>query len=74
MYDAEQDDTAAFERRLDAVCKEIGDRGKLMVPEAVPLRDSGCAPAVGAARGSHPGILGLQARSCQRGVRWQLLA
>ena len=52
MYDAEQDDTAAFEGRLDAVCKEIGDRGKLMVPEAVPLREP--TPAPGATEAEAP--------------------
>lgn len=38
MWDAEQDDDAAFERRLDSVVREIGERGKLMtaVAEAVP--------------------------------------
>ena len=38
FWDAESDDDAAFERRLDGVVREIGDRGQLiaMVPEAVP--------------------------------------
>ena len=36
MWDAHEDSDEAFERRIDAVCREIGDRGKLMVPEAVP--------------------------------------
>jgi hypothetical protein len=37
MWDAEQDDDTAFERRLDSVVREIGDRGKLLtVSEAVP--------------------------------------
>lgn len=31
MWDAEHDSEAAFERRLDAVCREIGDRGKPMM-------------------------------------------
>ena len=40
MWDAEQDDDAAFEQRLDAVVREIGDRGKLLAPEAVtPVRE-----------------------------------
>eukprot|EP01043_Picozoa_sp_COSAG02_P000790 COSAG02_NODE_16_length_56207_cov_9.816122_7_plen_285_part_00 len=38
MFDADADDDAAFERRIDAVVREIGDRGKVMttVSEAVP--------------------------------------
>jgi hypothetical protein len=36
MWDAEKDDDAAFERRLDTVVREIGERGKLLAPEAVP--------------------------------------
>eukprot|EP01043_Picozoa_sp_COSAG02_P069994 COSAG02_NODE_12222_length_1577_cov_1.075051_1_plen_53_part_10 len=37
MWDAEKDDDAAFERRVDSVVREIGERGKLvMVSEAVP--------------------------------------
>jgi hypothetical protein len=36
FWGADQDDDAAFEHRLDSVVHEIGDRGKLMLPEAVP--------------------------------------
>jgi hypothetical protein len=36
FWDADQDDDAAFERRLDSVIREIGDRGKLVLPEAIP--------------------------------------
>lgn len=36
MWDAEKDSDAAFDRRLSAVVREIGDRGKPMVAEAVP--------------------------------------
>jgi hypothetical protein len=36
MWDANQDDAGAFERRLDAICSEIGARGMRNVPEAVP--------------------------------------
>jgi hypothetical protein len=36
MWDAEQDDDAAFNNRLDSVVREIGDRGKVLVAEAVP--------------------------------------
>ena len=36
MWDAEKDDDDAFERRVDSVVREIGDRGKVMLPEAVP--------------------------------------
>ena len=50
FWDAESDDDAAFERRLDAVVREIGDRGKLAttakVPESVPPeRASAKAPS-----------------------------
>jgi hypothetical protein len=46
MWDAEQDDNAAFEQRLDNVVREIGDRGKLLVPEAeTPFREPTPAPA-----------------------------
>lgn len=36
FWDADEDDDAAFERRLDVVVREIGDRGKPRVSEAVP--------------------------------------
>eukprot|EP01046_Picozoa_sp_COSAG06_P007140 COSAG06_NODE_344_length_17074_cov_116.626510_19_plen_166_part_00 len=36
LWDAETDDDTAFDRRLDSVVREIGDRGKLMMAEAVP--------------------------------------
>lgn len=38
FWDAESDDDSAFERRLDGLVREIGDRGKLIsvMPEAVP--------------------------------------
>lgn len=36
MWDADKDDTGAFEHRLDAICSEIGARGTRNVPEAVP--------------------------------------
>ena len=36
MWDADEDDDTAFERRLSSVVREIADRGKLMVAEAVP--------------------------------------
>ena len=36
FWDADQDNDTAFERRLDAVVREIGDRGKLRMSEAVP--------------------------------------
>ena len=46
MWDAEKDNDAAFERRLDSVVREIGERGKLMLPEAVtPLQKPTPAPA-----------------------------
>eukprot|EP01052_Picozoa_sp_SAG31_P031720 SAG31_NODE_3393_length_4326_cov_2.068607_2_plen_243_part_00 len=42
MWDAEEDNDTAFERRMDAVVREIGDRGKLVTtePKAVPPRVS----------------------------------
>lgn len=43
MWDAEKDDDAAFERRVDHVMREIGERGKLIVPESVPP-ERGTAP------------------------------
>ena len=36
FWDADEDDDAAFEKRVDGLCNEIGDRGRLMLPEAVP--------------------------------------
>ena len=46
FLDADRDDDAAFERRLDTVVREIGDRGKLVLPEAVtPFHEPTPAPA-----------------------------
>eukprot|EP01043_Picozoa_sp_COSAG02_P032124 COSAG02_NODE_2132_length_9721_cov_44.831324_1_plen_70_part_10 len=46
MWDAENDDDAAFERRVDSVTGEIGERGKLNVPESVPpVRATAPTPA-----------------------------
>jgi hypothetical protein len=46
MWDAENDDDATFERRLDSIVREIGDRGKVQVAEAVPpFREPTPAPA-----------------------------
>jgi hypothetical protein len=47
FWDAEQDDDAAFDRRLGAVLREVGDRGKLVLSEAVPpsFREPTPAPA-----------------------------
>eukprot|EP01047_Picozoa_sp_COSAG01_P089554 COSAG01_NODE_21624_length_893_cov_1.197733_1_plen_184_part_10 len=46
MWDAENDDEAAFERRVDSVTREIGERGKLNVPESVPpVRETAPTPA-----------------------------
>ena len=36
MWDAENDDDAAFDRRMASVVREIGERGKLIVAESVP--------------------------------------
>jgi hypothetical protein len=55
MWNAEKDDDSAFERRLDAVVREIGDRGKLMVPEAVtPFREPAPAPVPAPATAPKP--------------------
>jgi hypothetical protein len=47
MWDAEKDEDAAFDRRLDTVVREMGERGKpLLVPEVVtPFREPISAPA-----------------------------
>ena len=45
LWDAAKDDDDAFERRLDSVVREIGERGKVMVSEAVPpLRKTSLVP------------------------------
>jgi hypothetical protein len=36
MWDAENDDDASFERRVDQVLREVGERGKPVVSESVP--------------------------------------
>ena len=55
MWDAEQDDDTAFERRLDSVVREIGERGKLLLPEAVtPLPIPAPAPTEAAAPAPAP--------------------
>jgi hypothetical protein len=57
MWDAEHDSEAAFERRLDAVCREIGDRGKPMMSEAVPPDPVPApAPVSTPAPGQAPGL------------------
>ena len=48
MWDAENDDDAAFERRLDAVVREVGERGKLIVAESVPPVRERAPPAAAA--------------------------
>jgi hypothetical protein len=46
FWDADEDDDAAFELRLDSVVREIGDRGKIVLPEAVtPFHEPTPAPA-----------------------------
>jgi hypothetical protein len=47
MWDADKDEDAAFDRRLDTVVREMGERGKpLLVPEVVtPFREPISAPA-----------------------------
>ena len=65
FWGAESDDDAAFERRLDGLVREIGDRGQLiaMVPEAVPpaaaskpthARAPSVAPAAAKAKAEAP--------------------
>eukprot|EP01046_Picozoa_sp_COSAG06_P048976 COSAG06_NODE_7432_length_2507_cov_113.101329_3_plen_348_part_00 len=56
MWDAEKDDDAAFERRVDSVVREIGGRGKLvMVSEAVPpFHEPSPAPAPAPAPSAAP--------------------
>ena len=57
MWDAENDDEAAFERRVDSVTREIGERGKLNVPESVPpVREAAPTPAPAPARAVAPGV------------------
>jgi hypothetical protein len=57
MWDAEKDDDDAFERRLDSVVREIGDRGKVMLPEAVPpFREPTPAPAPAPALAPAPAV------------------
>ena len=45
FWDADQDEDATFEHRLDTVVREIGDRGTLMLPELVPAFEATPAPA-----------------------------
>ena len=56
MWDAEMDDDAAFERRLDAVAREIGDRGKpmLMAFAPAPAPTPAVAPATAPAPAPAP--------------------
>lgn len=44
MWGAENDDKAAFENRVDTIVHELGDRGKVVLPEAVtPSRETASA-------------------------------
>ena len=61
MWDAETDDDNAFEDRVDKVVREIGDRGKLLLPEAVTPMPS-AAPSVGPS----PGPLATEARAATK--------
>ena len=55
MWDAENDDDAAFERRMASVVREVGERGKLIVAESVPpVRTGEGAPAPAPALESGP--------------------
>ena len=54
MWDAENDDDAAFDRRMASVVREVGERGKLIVAESVPpvrTVERAPTPAPAAARG-----------------------
>jgi len=57
MWDVEKDDDAAFESKVDGIVREIGERGKLQMHEAVPPEPTpapapALAPAVAAAAAS----------------------
>ena len=57
MWDAEKDDDDAFERRLDNVVREIGERGKALLPEAVtPFREQTPAPVPAPAPSPAPAL------------------
>ena len=61
MWDAEKDDDAAFEKRLDNVVREIGDRGRLMVAyheAAAPLEPFEPTPAPAPAPAPTPITIG----------------
>lgn len=45
FYDTEHIDTASFEKRLDAVCRELGDRGKPIASRKVSVAE-GVPPAL----------------------------
>eukprot|EP01045_Picozoa_sp_COSAG04_P059954 COSAG04_NODE_30000_length_265_cov_0.746988_1_plen_74_part_10 len=36
FHGAESDDDAAFEKRMDGLCREIGGRGRHLLSESVP--------------------------------------
>jgi hypothetical protein len=44
MWSADQDDDAAFESRVDAVLREVGDRGRRLLSEAVPPSEPASTP------------------------------
>ena len=47
MWDAEKEDDAAFEGRVENVVREIGERGRLITPEAVPVLKKSSAGDMG---------------------------
>ena len=59
FWDAEKDDNAAFERRVDQVLREVGERGRPIVAESVPPQARVQRPlgpsATAAAQSSPPG-------------------
>ena len=55
FHDAYEDDDEAFEKRMDGLCREIGDRGKLRLPESEvvpPFHEPTLAPAPAPMRAS----------------------
>ena len=55
FWDAERDDDAAFKHRVDGLVREIGDRGKVLLPESVPpIHEPTPAPALAPKRAPAP--------------------
>ena len=62
MWDAETDDDAAFEKRMDGLCREIGTRAQQALPEAVPpeavpvITPMRAAPSAATASSAKPAV------------------